>query len=206
MAVLDPDAPAERRAHHVNGSDTPGAPSGSVQPADKDRAIHIEPLVELEWRRAVEPTGPIGAARRPGHARRAWIHRAPESQVVKLYDSTRAVVDELPAPWWLRALAAGRLQSRLGGFAVEDQVSDVLDARSGWMYMPWTGPGEDGYWEYLPAERPVDTAMMPTTIMFTDRHSGWLDVVLAHAGPTPQPLAIASLTELRARLPELERA
>ena len=201
MAVLDPDAPAERRVPNLTGT-TPGP----VQPVVQDRLIHIEPLVELEWRRAVEPTGPIGAARRPAHTRRAWIHRAPESQVVKLYDSTREVVDDLPAPWWLRALAAGRLQSRLGGFAVEDQVSDVLDARPGWMYMPWTGPGEDGYWEYVPAERAVNTAMMPTTIMFTDRHDGWLDVVLAYSDDVPDPVAIASLAELRARLPELERA
>lgn len=206
MAVLDPDAPAERRAPLINGSGSSGAPAGSAQPAGQDRLIHIEPLVELEWRRAVEPTGPIGAARRPAHTRRAWIHRAPETQVVKLYDSTREVVDDLPAPWWLRALAAGRLQSRLGGFAVEDQVSDVLDARPGWMYMPWTGPGEDGYWEYVPAERAVNTAMMPTTIMFTDTHGGWLDVVLAHADTVPAPVPIGSLVELRAKLPELERA
>ncbi|HEX3789151.1 MAG TPA: hypothetical protein VHW44_14910 [Pseudonocardiaceae bacterium] len=168
--------------------------------------IQVEPLVELEWRRAVEPTGPIGAARRPAHTRRAWIHRAPESQVVKLYETTRAVVDEMTAPWWLRALAAGRLQSRLGGWAVEDQVSDVLDDRDGWMYMPWTGPGEDGYWEYVPAERIANAAMTPTTIMFTDRHNGWLDVILAHADEMPEPVPIASLAELRVRLPELERA
>jgi hypothetical protein len=206
MAVLDPDAPAERRGSGMTDSSTPTVSSGPLPPPGQDRLIHIEPLVELEWRRAVEPTGPIGAARRPAHTRRAWIHRAPETQVVKLYESTRAVVDDLPAPWWLRVLAAGRLQSRLGGFAVEDQVSDVLDARPGWMYMPWTGPGEDGYWEYVPAERAVNTAMVPTTIMFTDRHDGWLDVILAHAGEVPDPVPIASLNELRARLPELERA
>jgi hypothetical protein len=177
-----------------------------VQPTAVDRSIRIEPLVELEWKRAVEPTGPIGAARRPAHTRRAWIHRAPESQVVKLYDSTSAVVDELPAPWWLRALSAGRLQSRVGGFAVEDQVSDVLDARPGWMYMPWTGPGEDGYWEFVPPERATNT-MVPTTIMLTDGHPGWLDVYLAHAdNDVSAPVAITSLAELRARLPELERA
>lgn len=52
----------------------------------------------------------------------------------------------------------------------------------------------------------MNTAMMPTTIMFTDRHGGWLDVVLAHADTVPEPVPIASLAELRAKLPELERA
>jgi len=153
----------------------------------------------------VEPTGPIGAARRPSHVRRAWIHRAPESQVVNLYNATRAASRDMPAPWWLRALATGRLSSRLGGFAVEDQVSDILIARSGWFYMPWTAPGEDGYWEYLPSDRTTTgRPLIPTTLVYTDRHGGWLDVVPAHADGQPAPIPVAGPASLRARLPELE--
>jgi hypothetical protein len=195
MAVLDPDAP-------------PSAQSGEVSPTtdfDTDHAIRVEPLINLEWSRAVEPTGPIGAARRPSQVRRAWIHRAPESQVVNLYKSARAVVGEMSAPWWLRALAAGRLQSRLGGFAVEDQVSELLVARTGWFYMPWTAPGEDGYWEFLPSdETNAGRLLVPTTLMFTDRHNGWLDVVPAHADGPPEPIAVRGPADLRTRLDELE--
>ncbi|HVV22529.1 MAG TPA: hypothetical protein VHF06_24050 [Pseudonocardiaceae bacterium] len=174
---------------------------------ETDRAIRVEPLIDLEWSRAVEPTGPIGAARRPSQVRRAWIHRAPESQVVNLYNSARRVVAEMSAPWWLRALAAGNLQSRLGGFAVEDQVSDLLIARSGWFYMPWTGPGEDGYWEFLPSDEGRNgRPLVPTTLVFTDRHAGWLDVFPAHAEGATDPIAVWGPADLRRRLDEIERS
>lgn len=195
MAVLDPDAPANAEAGEVS----------AIIDFDTDRAIRVEPLIDLEWSRAVEPTGPIGAARRPSQVRRAWIHRAPESQVVNLYNAARKVVAEMSAPWWLRALAAGRLQSRLGGFAVEDQVSDLLIARKGWFYMPWTGPGEDGYWEFVPSDEATNGRLLvPTTLVFTDRHSGWLDVLPAHAERAPAPIAVRGPAELRVRLDELE--
>lgn len=194
MAVLDPDAPPDERSLE----DTSGARM-------RDNMIHVEPLVELEWLRAVEPTGPIGAARRPSHTRRAWIHRAPESEVLRLFTMVRTLGADLPAPWWLRALAAGRLQSRLGGFAVEDQVSDVLEHRPGWMYMPWTGPGEDGYWEYVPSESNTGVPVVPTTVLFTDRHAGWLDVMPAHGSRVPDPRPLAGPAELRRVLDELER-
>lgn len=195
MAVLDPDAPPATRSEAVV----------KIPDIDPDRAIRVEPLIDLEWARAVEPTGPIGAARRPSQVRRAWIHRAPESQVVSLYNSARRVVPEMSAPWWLRALAAGDLQSRLGGFAVEDQVSDLLIARSGWFYMPWTGPGEDGYWEFLPSdETAAGRPLMPTTLVFTDRHTGWLDVFPAHEDRSPEPIPVKGPAELRTRLAELE--
>jgi hypothetical protein len=94
----------------------------------------------------------------------------------------------------------------MGGFAVEDQVSEVLDRRAGWAYMPWAGPGEDGYWEYVPSELDAaDLPLVPTTVMFTDRHHGWLDVVLAHAGrPTAEPLPIGGAADLRGKLELLE--
>jgi hypothetical protein len=196
MAVLDPDAPPSTR-------------SGEVAPTrdfDTDRAIRVEPLIDLEWSRAVEPTGPIGAARRPSQTRRAWIHRAPESQVVNLYDTARRVVAEMSAPWWLRALAAGELSTRMGGFAVEDQVSDLLLPRPGWFYMPWTGPGEDGYWEYVPSESTNGQPLVPTTLVYTDRHNGWLDVFPAHEEGTPNPIPVKGPAELRLRLIELEAA
>lgn len=195
MAVLDPDAPPNPRSDEL----------GPAREFDPDRPIRVEPLLDLEWSRAVEPTGPIGAARRPSQVRRAWIHRAPESQVVNLYKSARKVVTEMSAPWWLRALAEGRLQSRLGGFAVEDQVSDLLIARTGWFYMPWTGPGEDGYWEYLPSDEATNgRPLVPTTLLYTDRHNGWLDVIPAHADGVPAAVPVAGPAELRVRLPELE--
>jgi hypothetical protein len=199
MAVLDPDAPPGQRAVSSR------APAINTPAAKLDRPIRVEPLADLEWARAVEPTGPIGAARRPSQTRRAWIHRAPESQVVALFNAASQVVTDLVAPWWLRALAAGRLTSRLGGFAVEDQVSDLLEARAGWMYMPWTGPGEDGYWEYVPSETTSGGRKVPTTLIFTDRHTGWLDVFPAHTGRAPEPIALHGPAQLRARLDELEQ-
>ncbi|HEX5404016.1 MAG TPA: hypothetical protein VFX16_17150 [Pseudonocardiaceae bacterium] len=198
MAVLDPDAPPNAWSADVAG------PTRDLD-LDLDRTIRVEPLIDLEWSRAVEPTGPIGAARRPSQVRRAWIHRAPETQVVNLYNSARLVVADMSAPWWLRALAAGSLQSRLGGFAVEDQVSDLLAPRPGWFYMPWTGPGEDGYWEYVPSDETASgRPLVPTTLMLTDRHTGWLDVFPAHAEGMPHPIAVRGPAELRVRLPELE--
>ena len=199
MAVLDPDAPPNSR------SSSRSAAVSQTPDLDTDRAIRVEPLIDLEWARAVEPTGPIGAARRPSQVRRAWIHRAPESQVVSLYNSARRVVAEMSAPWWLRALAAGDLQSRLGGFAVEDQVSDLLIARSGWFYMPWTGPGEDGYWEFVPSDEATNgRPLVPTTLVFTDRHTGWLDIFLAHAEGVPEPIPVKGPADLRTRLDDIE--
>lgn len=205
MAVIDPDAPAnswydatlERATDPLVDPDLgPGAGS-----------IRVEPLLDLEWSRAVEPTGAIGSARRPSQTRRSWIHRAPERQVVGLYHSARRVVPDMSAPWWLRALAEGRLPSRLGGFAVEDQVSDLLAPRPGWFYVPWTAPGEDGYWEYVPAdESGAGRPLIPTTLLFTDRHTGWLDVVAAHSEGTPEPTPLAGPADLRRRLAELEAA
>jgi hypothetical protein len=215
MAVLDPDAPPDARSdRRPDAGSGPGSGARSdpwptqaapIRDPDEARSIRVEPLLDLEWSRAVEPTGPIGAARRPSQVRRAWIHRAPESQVVNLYNSARRVVTDMSAPWWLRALAAGTLQSRLGGFAVEDQVSDLLSARSGWFYMPWTGPGEDGYWEYVPSdETTTGRPLVPTTLTFTDRHTGWLDVCPAHVDGPPDLIAVHGPADLRIRLAELE--
>jgi hypothetical protein len=125
--------------------------------------------------------------------------------VVSLFEAVRATGAQVSAPWWLRALAAGRLQSRMGGFAIEDQVSELLDRRAGWAYMPWAGAGEDGYWEYVPSELDAaDLPLVPTTVLFTDRHQGWLDVVLAHASRLPEPMPLAGPADLRVKLEMLE--
>jgi hypothetical protein len=196
MTVLDPDVPIDERPTRSRVSDQNNGPTG--------RSIRVEPLLDLEWHRAVEPVGPIGAALRPAQTRRSWIHRAPESQVLNLYNAVRSVIDEFAAPWWLHALAAGQLQSRLGAFAVEDQITQVLDSRPDWAYMPWTGPGEDGYWEYVPDD--LDTSVVPTTIMFTARHPGWLDLIPAHTSDTPfERVPIGGAADLRARIEQLER-
>jgi hypothetical protein len=213
MAVADPDALLQRPTSRTTLPDRAGISPVPVVSA-VIRPIRVEPLLALEWSRAVEPTGPIGAARRPSQTRRAWIHRAPESDVVSLYKRVLATGAQVTAPWWLRALAQDRLQSRMGGFAIEDQVSEVLDRRTGWAYMPWAGPGEDGYWEYVPSELDAELevglaaaalTLVPTTVMFTDRHQGWLDVVLAHAGhPTVDPSPLAGPADLRGKLQLLE--
>jgi hypothetical protein len=207
MAVLGPDAPPGRNNGTASSDQTRYVdPDGrGAVPPTVDRSIRVEPLIDLEWSRAVEPTGPIGAARRPSQVRRAWIHRAPESQVVSLYRAARGVVGNMAAPWWLRALAAGGLSTRMGGFAVEDQVSELLAPRPGWFYVPWTGPGEDGYWEYVPSDESASgRPLVPTTLVFTDRHSGWLDVVPAHAEGSVDPIPVRGPADLRRRLPEIE--
>lgn len=199
MAVLDPDSAIDLRS-------LPSSRSNPIPMTGQPlRPVRVEPMLDLEWRRAVEPTGAVGAARRPAQTRRAWVHRAPESQVVKLFITVSEAVAEPPAPWWLRALAAGKLQSRLGGFAVEDQVAEMLDDRPGWAFVPWTGPGEDAFWEYTPSEHALGQPRMPTTIMLTDRHAGWLDVVPAYESDMPEPVPIAGAADLRARLDEIER-
>jgi hypothetical protein len=210
MAVADPDALLQRPTSRTSLPDLAEISSVPVVSA-VIRPIRVEPLLNLEWSRAVEPTGPIGAARRPSQTRRAWIHRAPEADVLSLYKRVLATGAQVAAPWWLRALARGRLQSRMGGFAIEDQVSELLDRRAGWAYMPWAGPGEDGYWEYVPSELDdyLDAAalpLQPTMVVFTDRHQGWLDVVLAHAGhPTDAPLPLTGPGDLRGKLGLVEK-
>ncbi|MGH3621238.1 MAG: hypothetical protein ACRDQ5_05525 [Sciscionella sp.] len=167
-------------------------------------ALRVEPMLGLEWSRAIELAGGVWVAAGPAGVRRAWIHRAPEEQVLALYRAARADSPSLAAPWWLRALAAGKLASRKGGFAVEDAVAAMLAERPGWVYVPWVSFGEDGYWEFVPSEDSPVT--VPTTITLTDRHPGWLDVVPAYSGAPGPTIAIDGALDLAARLPELERS
>jgi hypothetical protein len=173
----------------------------SHQPSE---ALRVEPLLGLEWSQAIEQWGGENATT-PAETRRSWVHRAPEQQVLTLY---RAILDtdpEAPAPWWLRALADGKLTSRLEGFTVEDRVSKLLSARSGWVYVPWTNDGDSGFWEYVPSERKLTVPGVPTTLVLTDRHAGWIDVIRVHPSESsPTPVAMAGLPDLRANLARVE--
>ncbi|WP_018684316.1 hypothetical protein [Actinokineospora enzanensis] len=167
------------------------------------RGLHVEPLIGLEWSEALEQPSGL-APESPAAGRRTWVHRAPEPQVLSLYRAVAAAQPTLSAPWWLHAVAAGTLGSRREGFAVEDRVAKLLDARPGWVFVPWASDGDAGYWEYMPSERALTEPGMPTTLAHTHRHSGWIDVLAVHAGPAPAPIAVAGLPDLRANLSRLE--
>ena len=166
-------------------------------------ALRVEPMIGLEWSQAIEQWGGQNATS-PAETRRSWLHRAPETQVLALYRTIRESGVDAPAPWWLRALEAGKLQSRAEGFAVEDRVAKLLSARTGWVYVPWSADGDSGFWEYMPSERKLDEPGVPTTLMLTDRHPGWIDVIRVHVGDTPEPLAVQGLADLRANVARLE--
>ncbi|WP_379794388.1 hypothetical protein [Kutzneria chonburiensis] len=166
------------------------------------KQVRVEPTATLEWSQAVELAGELSDATGPADTRRAWIHRAPERQVLGLYRVLTKFEPELPAPWWLRALSAGGLPSRKAAFRLEDEVGALLAARPGWVYVPW----EEGCWEYLPSEvfAAGEAPTVPTTVMFTARHRGWLDVLPAHRGTPPKLIAVRGLDDLRSRLDDIE--
>jgi hypothetical protein len=196
--------PEAAAAAEQRRSSNPSSPDPSMTAArPRTGALHVEPMVGLEWSQAVEQWGGDDATS-PAGARRSWLHRAPEQQVMALYQTIRRSDPDAPAPWWLRALAAGNLDTRAEGFAVEDRVTKLLSARTGWVFVPWGADGDSGYWEFVPSERNLVEPGMPTTLMFTDRHPGWLDVIRVHAGPTPDPVAVRGFADLRANLARLE--
>lgn len=119
--------------------------------------------------------------------------------MLRLFRASRAADPSTEAPWWLRAIADGSLGTRAEGFELEDRVAKLLLARPGWVFSPW---GEPGYWEYLPSER---GRLNPTTLVFTDRHDGWLDVFPAHDAITPRAIAVHGSRGLRADLGALEK-
>lgn len=126
--------------------------------------------------------------------------------MVELYRAASQADRGLAAPWWLRALAEETLSSRKGGFAVEDAVAALLSDRPGWVYVPWVGFGEDGYWEFVPSERTAQTGgqIAPTTVQLTHRHTGWIDMIPPHSAAPPDPVPIEGARGLAARLPEVE--
>ncbi|QWF80570.1 hypothetical protein HUW46_03993 [Amycolatopsis sp. CA-230715] len=183
------------------GADGPGP---ATIPAARGSAPRLEPLAGLEWSQAIELPRIAASATKPAEIRRAWVHRAPEDHVMALFRAVSGGSDPVPSPWWLRALAAGGLGSREDGFRVEDRIGQLLGRRPGWEYVPWAADGESGYWEFMPSERGAAGHAIPTTVLNTDRHAGWIDVLPAHSGTTPAPIAVAGLAGLRARLGEFE--
>lgn len=160
-------------------------------------------MVGLEWASAIESTV-TGLATTPAEARRSWIDRADEKQVLELYRAVCRVETAPPSPWWLRAVIRGKLPSRAAGFAIEDEVSDLLHDRPGWVYVPWVSAGEVGYWEFVPSESGMYGPAEPTTVQFTDRHPGWIDLLPAHRGPgLCQPIEF-TVADLRAQIEDIE--
>jgi hypothetical protein len=164
--------------------------------------VQLEPLPRLEWSLATEANPSAGGATAPAALRRSWIHRAPENQVLHLFRQLNGAQRELPAPWWLKALDRGELPSRATGFAIEDEVHALLSTRQGWVYLPWGGIAEAGYWEYGPSDRAPMT--MPTTVVLTDAHAGWVDVVAAHVDTAPLALPMNGVSGLASALVQIE--
>lgn len=173
-------------------------------PRSEVRPPSLEPLDLLRWSQAIELPRDVGLATKPSEMRRAWIHRAPEHEVVSLFRAVSAEEEHVPAPWWLRALAEGRLDSRETGFRIEDRIARLLAQRPGWVFVPWPVDGESGYWEFMPSEQGRSGHRIPTTIVNTSRHDGWIDVLPAHSGDNPPPIPVQGVAELRARLGEFE--
>ncbi|MQA60933.1 MAG: hypothetical protein GEU86_05455 [Actinophytocola sp.] len=170
--------------------------------------LRVEPTAGLQWSQALELPTTAATATRPAEIRRAYIHRAPEDHVLAMYREACGLdgvgARDIPAPWWLRALARGDIESRAAAFRVEDRIAQLLEPRSGWEFVPWAADGESGYWEFIPSERGPSGFTIPTTLLHTERHDGWIDVLPAHSGPTPAPVAIHGQRGLRERLGEIE--
>ena len=207
MTVVDtgpfPKPAAAAAAVEQRSSSNPPSNPSSQLPAAPTGSLRVEPLIGLEWSQAIEMWGAEDATT-PAGTRRAWLHRAPEGQVMALYRTIREADPSAPAPWWLRAMAAGNLNSRAEGFAVEDRVAKLLSARPGWVFVPWATEGSSGYWEYVPSERKLLEPGIPTTLIHTHRHPGWIDVLRVHSGETPDPVAVEGLADLRANLARFE--
>lgn len=165
--------------------------------------VHLEPLPRLEWSLATEASPQAGEALTPDSTRQGWIHRASEEQVLTLFRRLDGSAGRLPAPWWLTALDRGDLPSRAAAFALEDELHALLTARPGWVFVPWAGLGETGYWEYGPSDRTPVT--VPTTVVLTDRHPGWVNVVPAHTDTTTaSPVPVRRRDGLEQMLPRVE--
>lgn len=181
----------------------------STQHASATGDVRLQPVAGLEWSLAAEdppPSGADGASdwREPSPAsvRRSWIHTAPEHRVVQLYRKLCAAGGSLPAPWWLRALARDELPSRNVAFEFEDAVHDALERRGGWVFVPWVAYGETGYWEYAPSDR--EPMKVPTTVLCTDEHNGWLSVLPAHGEDEPATRPLERVDGLLEALPRVE--
>jgi hypothetical protein len=172
--------------------------------ADTQPTPRVEPTMALEWAQAVEQTA-VDSARTPADGRRGWLHQAPEKEVLARYLDAIGIDPALPAPWWLRALAAGKIDSRAKAYSLEDGVARVLDSRPGWVFVPWGADGDTGFWEYMPSERTLSEPGEPTTLVLTDRHDGLIDIYPVHAGEVHRlPIAVDGLADLGANLARIE--
>lgn len=187
MTVLDPNLAAD-----------------SSVPEPRDRGLRVEPMASLEWSDAIEATSSVDLAATPAESRQAWIHRADERQVLALFRAVRKFDPNAPSPWWLRALERGKLPSRAAGFAVEDEVSALLLARPGWIFVPWAAAGEVGYWEFVPSESGMYGPAEPTSVQFTDKHPGWIDLLPAHRGLGLQQPIEFTVPDLREQIEDIE--
>ncbi len=164
--------------------------------------VSLEPVPRLEWSLATEQHPAVHEASGPAALRCSWIHRAPEDQVLSLFRKLDGSARKLAAPWWLRALDQGELPSRAAAFDIEDELHALLGSRVGWIFVPWSGVGEAGYWEYGPSDR--EPMKMPTTVALTDEHPGWINVVAAHAETAGLPLPVRGASALVQALPRIE--
>src|SRR5690625_1632383 len=115
-----------------------GGGGTAVETPDEDTAgVHLQPVPGLEWSLATEsPTRTTGASS-PAAARCSWLHTAAEGRVLALFRKLDGLSEQLPSPWWLRALAHGRLPDRATAFRIEDEIHAVLAERPGWVFVPW---------------------------------------------------------------------
>lgn len=164
--------------------------------------MHLEPVPRLEWSLATEGHPPVLEGAAPSSLRCSWIHRAPEDQVLALFRKLHGSRRRLPAPWWLRAMDRGELPSRAAAYELEDRIHALLTTRPGWVFVPWTSIGETGFWEYGPSDR--GPTKMPTTVTLTDQHSGWINVIPAHADLAPGAQRVHGAAGLGTDLPRVE--
>ncbi|WP_228046483.1 hypothetical protein [Saccharopolyspora montiporae] len=174
-------------------------PQHSSAPAAED--VRLEPVPRLEWALAAEGHPPSLSGASPASLRRSWVHTAPEAQVLELFRKLHGSARRLPAPWWLRALDRGELPGRQAAFEIEDAVHATL-RRPGWVFVPWVGVGESGFWEYAPSDR--GAVQVPTAVVLTDEHPGWLNALPAHAEAPPRPVPVAGPERLAAELARIE--
>jgi hypothetical protein len=176
----------------------------SPVPQPRVRGLRIEGLASLDWFDAIETTAVVDLATSPAEARSSWISKADEQQVLALFRAVCEFDSRPPSPWWLRALHRGKLPSRAAGFAVEDEVTELLSSRPGWVFVPWADTGEVGHWEFVPSESGVYGPAEPTTVRFTDEHRGWVDLLPAHRGPGLQQAIAFTVADLREQIEDIE--
>ena len=176
-----------------------------IQPARSSATsreeLRLEPVPRLEWSLAAEGHPPPSSGASPASLRRSWVHTAPEPQVLELFRKLHGSARRLPAPWWLRALDRGELPCRQAAFEIEDAVHTALH-RPGWVFVPWVGVGESGFWEYAPSDR--GAVQVPTAVVLTDEHPGWLNALPAHAEAPSQPVRVAGPEQLTEQLALIE--